>query len=108
MTTVTPVTGEVSTVGEIVSVVWSKPEKLRHAFLAIACPEEEGGHSIFAANYPGVISQGENLEEAKANIAEAFLGMVESCKKDGKGLQFSPSDTDVAANCIRVWIETDG
>lgn len=81
-----------------------------HEILAAICAEEEdGGFSVFALNYPGVISQGETIEEAKANIAEAFLALFESRRKHGEGLKYSQQPVvDVSLDCQRVWIHIDG
>lgn len=43
---------------------------------ALVCPEEEGGYSVHCMNLPGVISQGETLEEAIENISDAFRETV--------------------------------
>ena len=71
-------------------------------FDAIACPEDEGGFSVFAVHYPGVISQGETLEEAEANIAEAFLAIRDVI---GEDLEYSESpcvDVGPGAHSFRV------
>lgn len=107
MNTFTPLSERMG-LAPLAVISWSTPDLKRHAFVAIACPEEEGGYSMSAAHYPGVISQGDTLDEAKANIAEAFLGMVEARKKRGEELPYDPADPSVPANCIRVWIEING
>ena len=66
-------------------------------FDAVACPEDEGGYSVFGVHYPGVISQGETLDEAKANIAEAFLAMRDVV---GEDLEYSESP------CVEVGPES--
>ena len=97
--------------GKIVSLTWqhfvSPP---RHEFLAIACPdEEEGGFSVFAANIPGVVSQGETVEEATANISEAFIGMLEACRKRGQPLPYSDRPViGMTSDCQKLWITVDG
>lgn len=47
---------------------------------AIAHPEEEGGWSVISTNLPGCASQGETLEEAKANFREAAQAVIETYK----------------------------
>jgi predicted RNase H-like HicB family nuclease len=48
-------------------------------------PEEKGGHSIFAPEYPGCMSQGETEEEAIRNIKEVIPVFVElRNKRQGK------------------------
>ena len=80
-----------------------------HEFLAIACAEDEGGFSVFAANVPGVISQGETIEEAKANISEAFLGMLQACRKRGEPLPYSYQPiVELTGDCQKFWVVVDG
>src|SRR5205807_23830 len=77
--------------GHVEKCEWKKdyaPPK--HEFLAVAFrDEDDGGFSIVAASYPGIASQGETIEEAKANISEAFLGMLEARRKRGEPLQYA-------------------
>jgi predicted RNase H-like HicB family nuclease len=40
-------------------------------------PETEGGYSAFVPGFPGCTSCGDTLEEALANIREAFGGVFE-------------------------------
>ena len=78
-------------------------------FQAAICPEEEGGYSVVALHFPGVVSQGETIEEAKANIAEAFTAMLEARRKRGEDMQFSATPAlDLSEDCQRVWITVDG
>lgn len=35
-------------------------------------PSEEGGYTVFVPSLPGCISEGENVDEALANIQEAI------------------------------------
>lgn len=97
---------------EVVSVKWQTQTPPAHEFSAIACPEAEddgGGFSVFALHYPGVVSQGETIEEAKENIAEAFLAMLESARKHGRGMEYSSAPViDYRPACIRFRIAVDG
>ena len=94
---------------KIVRVKWQKQEPPPHEFEAVACPEEEGGYSVFAANYPGVISQGDTLEEAEANVREAFTAMLESRRKHREKMAFSFSPwMEISPNCKRLRVKVDG
>ena len=110
MTTIlSPLENTASNIDHI-AVEWKPPESpAPHEFVAILCPEDEGGFSVFAERYPGIISQGDNRDEAEANIAEAFLAMLEAKRKHGEGLEFSHEPMlEVPANCIRLRIRVDG
>ena len=40
------------------------------------CPEPEGGFSAIVPSLPGVVSQGETVDETLENVKEAFRGAV--------------------------------
>jgi predicted RNase H-like HicB family nuclease len=110
MTIISPLSNasEVSPRGQLIRLKWKQQNPPSHEFVAIACPEEEGGFSIFALNYPGVVSQGETLDEAKANIAEAFLAVLEARRKRGEEMQFSYNPpVEVPKNCNRLRVIVD-
>ncbi len=46
-------------------------------------PAEEGGYVVTVPALPGVVTQGETLEEARAMAADAIQGYLESLKEDG-------------------------
>jgi predicted RNase H-like HicB family nuclease len=96
--------------GRIISMRWQQQSPPLHEFAAIACPEEEdGGFSVFALHYPGVVSQGETIEEAQANIAEAFLAILESSRKHGRSMEYSFSPVvDAALRCVRFRVTVNG
>ena len=74
-------------------------------FEAALVPEDDGGFSVFALNYPGVVSQGDTVEEATANIAEAFQAMRESRIKHVETMEFSQTPTvelTTDCQCIRA------
>jgi predicted RNase H-like HicB family nuclease len=41
-------------------------------FTAVFEPAKEGGYTCFVEEIPAAISQGETIEEAKANLADAL------------------------------------
>lgn len=111
MTVITPTSAIMTgkTRSKIVKFKWQEQSPPPHEFEAIACPEEEGGFSVFATNYPGVISQGDTPEEAQSNIAEAFMAMLESRRKHGEKMDFSLAPwIEVTPNCRRLRIRVDG
>lgn len=52
-------------------------------FIVILEPEEDGGYSVICPALPGCVSQGDNLEEALANIQEAITGVLHVRQKHG-------------------------
>jgi len=54
-------------------------------------PSDEGGYTVYVPSLPGCISEGENKEEALANIKEAIELYLEPVEDD-----FTPSpDTEI-------------
>lgn len=48
---------------------------------AVFVPAEEGGYSAFIEEIPGAISEGETLDEARANVIDA-LRMLLDCNRE--------------------------
>ena len=53
-------------------------------------PAPEGGYTCFVEEIPAAISQGETLEEAKANLLDA-LKLVLECQRDLAEKELSPN-----------------
>ena len=45
-------------------------------------PSDEGGYTVFVPALPGCISEGDNIDEALANIQEAIELYLEPVEKD--------------------------
>ena len=58
-------------------------------FTAVFEPAEEGGYTCFVEEIPAAISQGETLEEAKANLLDA-LKLVLECQRELAAKDLSP------------------
>ncbi|MBI2908888.1 MAG: type II toxin-antitoxin system HicB family antitoxin [Chloroflexi bacterium] len=68
-------------------------------FTVILMPEADGGYSVVCPALPGCVSQGDNLQEALANIREAILLVLEVRSEEGLPL---PRETpDMVADEIR-------
>jgi antitoxin HicB len=52
-------------------------------FDLVIVPEQEGGYSVFVPELPSVATQGETIEEARANAREAIEGYIEVMHEDG-------------------------
>jgi predicted RNase H-like HicB family nuclease len=53
------------------------------AFRAVIHQAEEGGYWAEVPGFPGCVSEGETLEEVRANICEAFTGVLEVLQDRG-------------------------
>lgn len=54
--------------------------------------DKEGGYYAFCPSLPGCYSQGETLEDTKANIREAVQCHLESLLKDGEDVPQEPDE----------------
>jgi predicted RNase H-like HicB family nuclease len=50
---------------------------MTNTFTAVYQPAEEGGFVAFVEEIPGAITQGETIEEARANLREAIQLVLE-------------------------------
>jgi predicted RNase H-like HicB family nuclease len=66
-------------------------KRRRRAYLVYFEKESDGTWSAHVPALPGCHSQGDTLEEAKANVVEAIQAYLESVKKDDLPL-YDPSE----------------
>lgn len=89
------------------SLVWEKPGPRVYECRAVLCPEADGGYSAHALNLPGVVSQGETLREALANIAEAFRAAVSYYLESHVAIPWGQVDVERSQNSQERWILVD-
>jgi predicted RNase H-like HicB family nuclease len=57
---------------------------MRHdTYTVILEPDEDGGYVAACPSLPGVVTEGETVEEALAMAKDAIAGYLESLRKDG-------------------------
>jgi antitoxin HicB len=61
-----------------------------YRYVVLFEPAEEGGYVVTCPALPGLVTEGDTLEEARAMAAEAIRGYLESLAKDG--LPMPPED----------------
>jgi antitoxin HicB len=75
-------------------------------------PAEEGGYVVTCPALPGLVTEGETLEEARQMARDAIRAYLESLKKDGmpiptdKKLALDPVELDPVREELRVPIPT--
>ena len=57
---------------------------MKNDFTAVYQPAEEGGFIAFAEEVPGAWTQGETLEEARANLVEAIELVLEANREQSR------------------------
>lgn len=68
---------------------WKKYLKSVYECRVYVCPDETGGYYAYVANLPGVVSEGETIEETIENIKEAFRGIVTTYQHSGESIPWS-------------------
>lgn len=61
-------------------------------FTVVMTPDETGGYVVTCPALPGLVTEGDTLEEARAMAADAIKGYLESLKKDGEPI---PADNSI-------------
>jgi predicted RNase H-like HicB family nuclease len=74
------------------------PVREQVRFTVLFEPAEEGGYVVTCPALPGLVTEGDTLEEARAMAADAIRGYLESLRKDGEPI---PSDKKLAADPIK-------
>ena len=62
-------------------------------------PAEEGGYIVTCPSLPGLVTEGDTLEEARAMAADAIRGYLETLAKDG--LPIPPEDPEPRGEIIK-------
>jgi antitoxin HicB len=61
-------------------------------FKVVITPDETGGYVVTCPALPGLVTEGDTLEEAREMAADAILGYLESLEKDGQPI---PADNSI-------------
>ncbi len=82
-------------------------QREEYNFTVLFEPAEEGGYVVTCPALPGLVTEGDTLEEARAMARDAIRAYLESLRKDGQPI---PADKKLALDPvkeeIRVALET--
>jgi antitoxin HicB len=65
-------------------------------------PQPEGGYTVTSPVLPELLTEGDTLEEAQANVQDAFEAVAELYAEQGRSL---PASISVPATGEMVWSE---
>lgn len=78
-----------------------------HSFTVLFEPAEEGGYVVTCPALPGLVTEGDTLEEAREMAKDAIRAYLESLRKDGLPI---PCDKTISLEpvkeTLRVALET--
>ena len=63
-------------------------------FTVVMTPDVTGGYVVTCPALPGLVTEGDTLEQARAMAADAIRGYLESLKKDGQPIPNDESITE--------------
>lgn len=62
-----------------------------YRYTILFTPAEEGGYVVTCPALPGLVTEGDTYEEARARAKEAIEGYIEVLIEDGKPIPVEPS-----------------
>jgi antitoxin HicB len=69
-----------------------------HRYTVLFEPAEEGGYVATCPALPGLVTEGDTLEEARTMVRDAIRGYLESLHKDGLPI---PEDVKLTAEPVK-------
>jgi antitoxin HicB len=66
-------------------------------------PQPEGGYTVTSPVLPELVTEGDTLEEAQANVRDAFEAVVELYADEGRAL---PASISLPVRGEVIWSET--
>lgn len=63
-------------------------------FNVVMTPDEAGGYVVTCPALPGLVTEGDTLEEARAMAVDAITGYLESLRKEGEPIPIDQSITE--------------
>ena len=69
----------------------------------VFAPQPEGGYTVTSPALPELLTEGDTLEEAHANVRDAFEAVVELYAEQGRPL---PASISLPAPSEMVWSDT--
>ncbi|MGE5529227.1 MAG: type II toxin-antitoxin system HicB family antitoxin [Patescibacteria group bacterium] len=69
----------------------------------VLSPQPEGGYTVTSPLLPELVTEGDTVEEALANVRDALAAVIEAYRDLGRSL---PTNTRLADAKSPVWLET--
>ena len=63
-------------------------------YTVVMTPDESGGYVVTCPALPGLVTEGDTLEEAREMAEDEILGYLESLRKDGEPIPADHSITE--------------
>jgi len=76
-----------------------------YVYTAVFEPAEEGGYVVTVPALPGVVTEGDTLDEARAMVADAIKGYLEVLREDGQPIP-TEAPEGVIREAVRIKLKT--
>ena len=74
------------------------PSQSEYDYTVLFEPAAEGGYVVTCPALPGLVTEGDTLEEARTMAEDAIKGYLESLRKDGEPI---PKDVSIALDPVK-------
>jgi antitoxin HicB len=75
---------------------------MQYQYAAVFEPATEGGFIVTVPALPGLVTEGDTLEEAREMVKDAIRGYLESLVKQGEEIPIEPSPAGVERVAVNV------
>ena len=76
-----------------------------YVYTAVFEPAEEGGYVVTVPALPGIVTEGDTLEEARIMVADAVKGYLEVLREDGKPIPIEGPE-GIIREAVRIKLKT--
>ena len=76
-----------------------------YVYTAVFEPAEEGGYVVTVPALPGIVTEGDTLEEARIMVADAVKGYLEVLREDGKPIPIEEPER-IIREAVRIKLKT--
>lgn len=74
----------------------------QYRYAALFEPADEGGYTVTCPSLPGLVTEGDTIEEARTNAVEAIRGYLEALAKLGQPIP--PEDPEPRGTIIKEMV----
>lgn len=74
----------------------------QYHYTAVFEPAPEGGFTVTVPALPGLVTEGDTIEEARAMVKDAIRGYLESLLKHGEEIPIEPSPASIERVAVNI------
>jgi antitoxin HicB len=74
----------------------------QYQYTVVFEPAPEGGFTVTVPALPGLVTEGDTLEEAREMVKDAIRGYLESLVKHGEEISIEPSPASIERVAVNI------